>query len=67
MIIIGHLTLYKAIEKFSLEEIGEVEDFVLFMKLRSCSESHKTLLWLSTMLDEKTVQKIIQAIDECRF
>lgn len=67
MIIIGHLSLHKAIEEFSLEQIEEVEDFVLFMKLRSCSESHKTLLWLSTMLDEKTVKKIIQTIDENGF
>jgi len=63
----GLLSLHKAIESFSLEQIEEVEDFVLFMKLRACSESHKTLVWLSTMLDEKRVKKIIQAIDEARI
>ncbi len=63
----GFLSIHKELEALTLEEMDEVEEFIMFLKIRSKSDSYKNLIYLLDMLDEKEIKILTQIIEENLF
>jgi hypothetical protein len=63
----GFLSIHKGLETLTLEEMDEVEEFIMFLQIRSKPDSYKNLIYLLDMLDEKEIKILTQVIEEDLF
>jgi hypothetical protein len=63
----GYLSIHKELEALTLEEMNEVEEFIIFLKIRSKPDSYKNLIYNLDMLDEKEIKILTQVIEEDLF